>query len=529
MSMSAPRATAHTHNLAAKSQRPGAVAPRPSRRERPRLRVSPLAAYLLTFSLAYIAALVVPYAFADDYSYLGDKFLGTLWEKDLIHQIQWGRPTMEFLLQVAFGLMRDIGDLRYLRLVGVIGVALLAWMLYRALLAAGLTRVRALLAPFFICAMPPFQVYVGFAVTAVTVFATLLGGAALLMADRALDTWQAAAPLRRQPLLLGLGAIALFTLGLSLYPPAAMVFWVFAAIQLFVVDRSLSATARRFAAYLAFAAVPFACEFLLTRLLPLLLPANLPGSYRTQIVQDVGAKAVWFARGPLLDALNLGNLAVNVTVAAVVAAMVLVGLLLYFGGELPARLGKLAIALALVPLTYAPNLLAAQNLPSYRTQAGLDALLALYACLALFGYARAWKAQESAFGRRATTAALFGMALASVVLAGVNVTWEFVIPQEVEYQYVAQQLRAASQSNTDSVYFILACWCDNTAPVVRYDEFGLPSTSRYWVPIPMTYLVLRDIAPAKAHLRVIVADRAHPLSAYRGSYIINMHALKHLR
>ena len=499
-------------------------------RKGPRWWMSPLFGYLAAFLLIYAPALVVPYGYADDYYYLGRALRGTL-SSPLTAQVEWGRPTLALLLDVAYSLMRDVGDLRYLRLAGVLGVALLAWLLYRALLTAGLDRLQALLAPLFICAMPSFQVYVAWAIDAVALYAAALSGAALLIADRALDRWQTRQrPRRWQPLVLGLGAIGLFVLGLTLYQPTAMLFWVFAAICLFVVERSLVATARRFAAYLILAAVPLAVEYLLTKLLQLQFP-YYPGIVnRTQVVRDPVGKALWVVRIPLVNALNLSNLAANVTTAAVVAAFILIGLLLYFRGTLWARLGKLGIALALIPLSHAPSVLAAVNQNSYRTMPGLSALLALYACLAWFGYLRGWREQWGREGgRRIATAGLAVAAAASAALAGVNVAREFVIPQYIEYQYVVGQLRAAVRTPATSIYFVPACRCDSIAPLLVYDEFGVPSTSHTEVTKFLVYDILQEIAPSKAHLRFILASPSQPASNYPSGYVIDMRKLRSLQ
>jgi hypothetical protein len=509
-----------------------------------RAHAAALGGYLAVFLLAYAPALVVPYAFADDYAYLGDSLQGHLSQSEVALQIQWGRPTVGFLLQLAFGLMRDIGDLRYLRLVGVIGVALLAWLLYRALLAAGLARAWALVIPLIICAMPPFQVYVGFAETALNVFAALLGGVALLTADRALDTWQRTEHQRWLSLLLGLAAVGLVLLGLTLYPPATMVFWVFAAIRLFMVERSLVEVARRFVAYLVCMVIAFAGEYVLMKILALwvtfghvsvtdfmhaVLSTQPSGDSRTAVVQDKLGKVIWFVREPLVNALNLGKLPPTARMALIVGVLIMFGLLLYMRGGPWTRLGKLAVALAIVPLSYAPNLLAAENWASYRTEAGLTALVALYACLAFLGSMRAAEARLKLDSRRLCTATLLVGAAASVVLAGVTVTREFVIPQYVEYQYMVGRVRAAIRATTGTIYVIPACWCDSIAPVVIYDEFGLPSTAQPWVPQPMVYDILHEIAPAKIGLRVVLVNGTEPASAYRGGYVIDMRKLNALK
>ena len=78
--------------------------------------------------LCYVPVLLTPYAFSDDYTILAQALQGKTEVRAL--QIAQGRPVGALLTHLAFSAIRDIGEVRYLRLVGVLGIALVAWSLY---------------------------------------------------------------------------------------------------------------------------------------------------------------------------------------------------------------------------------------------------------------------------------------------------------------------------------------------------------------------------------------------------------------
>src|SRR4029453_673670 len=142
------------------------------------LRIKPLLAYLCLFPLIYAAGITVPYAFADDYSNLANTILGSNGE-EIRQQAEWGRPVIAILLHTSFSLMNGIGDLRYLRFVGVLGIGLLAWLFHRALVSAGVNGQIAFSLPVLICVMPPFQVFAAWSTGAYNVYGAIFAGLAL--------------------------------------------------------------------------------------------------------------------------------------------------------------------------------------------------------------------------------------------------------------------------------------------------------------------------------------------------------------
>jgi hypothetical protein len=263
---------------------------------------------------------------------------------------------------------------------------------------------------------------------------------------------------------------------------------------------------------------------------------------RTALVHHPLAKALWFIHEPLVNALNLWNLVPKISISLFITVFTLSGLLLFLPGKLLERGGKFLLALALVPLSYLPNLLVQEDGATYRTQVGLTSLLALYASFALLGWLsfalkanilqdalrkRQWSPRRLQLRLAATF--LIGGVLLGSVLAANNVTTYFVVPQAKELSIMASQLNSAALAQATSIYIIGCTADDSLAPVVRYDEFGLPSCSQFWAVRPMAYILLYEQHPTKIHLPIILVRPGNPINPPPGSLVIDMRTLKMYR
>jgi hypothetical protein len=91
---------------------------------------------------------------------------------------------------------------------------------------------------------------------------------------------------------------------------------------------------------------------------------------------------------------------------------------------------------------------------------------------------------------RAVAAVAVGGAFAvcGALIAAQNVTTLIVTPQSAELQLLRSQL--VEPRAPRRVVFVKPNWTDAAAPLVRYDEFGPPSTYFSWVPQPAVLLLL---------------------------------------
>ena len=165
--------------------------------------------------LAYASALHGgPFGVNDDYQYLQRVYTGTF---DPAHNEQtgMGRPAAAWMLEAAYLLCAgSVGNLVYLRLAGVAGVALLAVALYRTLRRSGQGERAALAVAAAVAFSPASGVYAAWAAAFLSPYALIL----CLLAGSLLQG-RAAGPARRR--LRAAGAAGLILLACTLWQAAA--------------------------------------------------------------------------------------------------------------------------------------------------------------------------------------------------------------------------------------------------------------------------------------------------------------------
>ena len=374
--------------------------------------------------LATYALLVfVPFGVTDDYTNLYLNQNGEVWSWASIGS---GRPLLAVFVAAGFSAVRRIGDLRYLRLIALIGVALVAVQLYAAMVRAGWDRWVAGGGAYLACVTPPFQCFAAWAICFSVPLALAMSVAGHRLAVRA---WEA--PRRAA---LTAGAVVLVAAAGMTYQPAMLIYVVPLAIDWL---RPGGPPPRSFARLVwsgAVLAAGIAIAFIAYKV-GLALYGSTVDSARTQLTGDILGKLEFFVTGPLIDALNLWLLWPSTTVALVVAAAIVAGLVLVTPGPPLRRLGSLGVAAGLLLLSYLANLAAGESWGSYRTQIALSPLVVVYALLAVQGFLRSR-------APRALAALVTAGAVAAGLLAFDHVNAYYADPQMLELRLMRGQLRA---------------------------------------------------------------------------------------
>ena len=492
--------------------------------------------FLAVFLASFAPVLVADYGFSVDYARLTDH-PHTRPGMSLIE----GRPISALFWQLTLRAVTDVEHLRYLRLVGVLGIALLAWSLFQALTHAGWSRFPSACVAVIACAALPFQVYAAWASCAPYPLAALAAGFAFALCERGFE-----APCQRSRRLAAAGAILALAAAFAVYQPAAMFFWVFAAAALLKPDTASRDMLRRLGWYCAIVFAGMLAGFAMYRLGLFLIPG---ASTWSGFVQDLPAKAVWFlsvylpnavsffAPSPswllapeaggelsvdlyrgisgalhrlnihLLPPLDQASLALSgagrlsflhklldALIAWGILACIGGGLWRYFQGDRGERLRKCAIAGSFLVLASLPSLVVAEQNSSYRTMPAPASLVVVFAYLALRGYA----------GRAAASVrahAVLGVAAAAcAVSAAWHVHAYIVAPQIRELALMRSALERADLSRIQGIHVVRPPWSQRKtlAPLI-WRELGHPSShyGRH-----MAVLLLRELAPEHADLPV---------------------------
>ncbi len=469
--------------------------------------------------LCYLPALITPYALSDDYAVLSAfRFgVGASFEREI--RIASGRPVLAFLADLFFRFIPNIGGLRYVRLLSLIFVALLAWSIYQAAKSTGHDRRTGFLVAVIVVTLPPFQILMSWASNASYFLAALTAGAALYGAEWALRTQTPSHKWR-----LVAASILLMLLAITNFQPGAMFFWVFAVLVMFKPSATASGAVRRLLWYGGIAAAGLVLGFLVYKL-GMLKYGYLESPMRSHLSSDPLAKVNWFVQLPVRDALNLIKLNPSSGVAIGVGVFVSAGLMLYFQGGLGERLCKYALALVVVPLSYLPNLVVAENWSSYRTQIALTPLILVYCYFALCGYTRLLLSRRAA--EQVLIAVLSLSAVTSVLVAAYNMQTYFAIPQMIELALMRSQIASGDLAVARSIYIIGAQ--DSIAPLERYDEFGVPFSAAFWGASSAAYLLLHEVHPVQDSIPIQVAPVEGPINPPPDALVVDMRKLAYFR
>jgi hypothetical protein len=496
-------------------------------------------ATLLVIALAILAvfapALTARYAFSDDYPllYMADHLGSNPWFGSNVFDATAvsGRPLAGLLDQFFFSAAGTIDNLWTVRLVGILGIVALAVFLHWALVRSGIPSSVAALIAVLICTQPAFVVFGSWATLFNVPYAAILGGGASLLIGAALDDRE-----RWRDRLVG--ATAVLVAALFVYQSAAMFFWIFLAIGL-VGIRNDSARAKRLVrAHLAVGVVALAVAYVTTKVLIHMIGSSAPNASRSTLVHDLVGKARWFVDSQLYHSLSLFDLTPSPWLAVAVAVVAVAGMYLLLRREAIRPLPVLAFAAALMPLSFLPSLVVAENSPTYRVEVALTSLIALYFSLGAVGL---WLTTRDRLRLHVSGTALLradrlalaaGIAFVAVsgALAARNVFSLMVEPQSTELRVMRSQV-AALPSRLPQVGFVQLSWYQGLTSRWYSDELGLSSSARPWVPEPAVDLILREEGrlPPAASRPVVDIIPWQTTTPPTNEPVINLRVLEQLR
>ncbi|WP_143296281.1 hypothetical protein [Acetobacter okinawensis] len=447
-------------------------------------------AYLAFFSIVYITSLTTVYGFADDYAYIAAAHTQLL---DLLSMMtQGGRPVYAVLSCIYID-VTHVSDLCWIRLFSLAGIAALSTLFMKHLKEnSQFSSSVCIIFAACIGLMPAFQVYAAWSVTAGYTWAAFLAGLSYrLVQHNSKQQWQR---LFFSFLLLGLA--------ICTYQPSAMMYWVFAGTAWLASDKPLPTRKVMFITCAVMAGA-LILDFIATKTLPSLIFHTAPSMNRTALVSDIREKCTWFLLKALRNALDLPYAKGSTLLSILVLIFIVSGFALHYRASKYFNYQKVFICIFLVPLSYLPNLVVQENWAAYRTQSALTSLLLLYFTMALWSWLNTIKASHY------MTSCMSIMLVLCAWTAHSDVKNGFAKPQSTELHLTAHYLSQINNlKNASSIYFVLARREETLAPFLRYDEFGLPSSSQVWVPKNLVWVLLN--AQHAPNLATVTTARVGP-------------------
>lgn len=396
---------------------------------------------------------------------------------------------LEGFLRVGYGaLVHSVRDLGILRFMSIVNLSLTGVICFHWVLRYLRNPWCAFLFTVLIFTLPPFESVVSSATLTFISQAVLLAAAATIFAAKALEAPSFKALLQRRA---AIAAIFLLVCALMTYQPAAMFYWVWAA--LFILTGIKKAESRRlrnlfligFSAIIIYAAI--------VGILKGFWVVKESDYYNIRnITTDWVAKARWFIQFPFKDSLNLWNIFPSTANAAAALGFILLMYavaLFKADKEVVRKIQAGLIFFVLVILSFLPNLAAAFNFPWYRSCVALTPVILIMLLWAVkAGISYLFKSRQEMI----LTVLLAVVCIGGMLQAYRNVLWYRVSPSTVEFQTVLAHLKAQDITRVHTVQFLLPLKALHL-PEFRYDEFVILCSSFQHNVAAMVKCALREL------------------------------------
>ena len=435
-------------------------------------------------------------AHSDDY------WLLWLWRHDpaevaRLHMVQ-GRPLTAWLWHIGWQELQSTGDLWQPRLLSAIGVGLLSLAIYVSLRRLGYMPDFALAVAAAAALLPTFAVYASWAVCWLYPYACLTALAAFWITESAGGHWLW---LRAGFALPAVGALAA---AFCIYQPAAL-FYVVPLMFLVASDRWTNLPKRE-VLILAIHVLVLLAAIGAAALVYQALAENLQelaAARRATFTRDPVWKIGRFILQPLGQSSVLFFFLNDWSKPEMAGILVPIfgiwipwGLYLRFGGTPAARGIRVALLLALVPLSYLPNLLIASDDFAYRTRPGIAVAVLFLLVASTSGILRHFVVDRE---RRAHVACggIIAAIATGFLLFQHHVAEFYLIPTQLECTVIRSEVlrELRREPMPQKVVFVMARHKQPVATRFIYYEMGYASSSLPWTCEGMVGLALVELAP----------------------------------
>ena len=452
------------------------------------------AAILTALFIAYFPAVHGYYLHTDDYFW--SSFGGFSRAAILTFMTAVGRP-LTGLIYCAFGAVKTMNGMNFLRALSIVNLAALGLLTYRSLRKELLIAPAALAAAVALLTTPPFATAVGFLSTAPYALAATVAALAFVLVsekvigNRARSKW-------------GFLALAwsLLIVSLALYQPGALFYVSLAAVSTFLADplRFYRDRLRKLALHGAILAA--ACGVYYWAWRAWLQHARVPllGKYDArQFSADIHKGAVWFVRTPLVEASNLWFVRPMLGVSILVGCVILAALCLQYSPASGARgiagvLGKAAVLVAMLPITYGVSLASYMPSAEYRTYTAMEGALVL---LFMISLGRAMAAASRWIPPRFAALAMATVAVAGICAAHVTIRRYFTAPDSTEFHFVKDQIDRYRRTAGAGFTMIHVIGVRRPVAAVQRNELGEPSLRHGPNLRPIVTAALRELGIAR--------------------------------
>ena len=407
--------------------------------------------------------------------------------------IDQGRPLLACLENFYWSFVPTVSAASLIRVLAAAHIAIGGSLFFFVLKKNRVPPLHAALLTCLLVSLPGYQSKIVAGLGASTTLALVLAMVAALVCH-SVERWFAAGH-RLRDIVLAIVVFSLLFASLFIYQPFTMTFWgTLAAPLLFRREEGRSSWKDRIVVPLLLCGLAMGLYFVYLRLTPHLLETQVGEQFRSHdthlLATSPGHKLAWFT-GTVLPILfnlwhlkptvvctfNHWHLKLTVPFTSVTILLVVLGLLVRWlrsaalrtpGGRwrrvLDATLREAALV-ALVLLSFSPNLLSGGEVVATRTMVGLyvAVLLVLYAAMVdIFALLPAEKYRETAVRAVLAAAAFYG-----TIVAQTN-AFDFAHAESAEYAVIKSLLAQPNFAQVQAIHFT---YLVNPRP--EYDEWGV--------------------------------------------------------
>lgn len=346
--------------------------------------------------ISFIAILTVTYiSVIQNYYFIVDDYFSVFDERHF-DQVRAGRFLSKVLINEIWSYIKSSptieSGVRVIRFTGIIGIALLAHVIFNIFKTFRFKTEHAFLISILICTLPSIQTLISDLQVITAIYSAVLAALSSLLLFKVV--FKENSKKISYTIIAVLFAIILLISALCIYQPPAMIFWSMAVIPLYRLRNEdlIRKWRMPFITYFSIGIVSMAIYFLIIKIVHLSTHTNMPQRGAIIDLTMIKWKVKWFLLSPLVNSLNLWNISPTYTLGSIVGIIILAGLLL---GLKQAVLQaakerrfelilnhsqRMFLIMCIMPLSLLPSLVIIESWATYRTLLALEATI----CILLF-------------------------------------------------------------------------------------------------------------------------------------------------
>jgi hypothetical protein len=477
-----------------------------------------LTVIIISILVTYSSAIFIPFGMPDDYAHAA-RYLQSGSPQNLLSSgPREGRIFQGLLLFLAYRPTK-ISDFAHYRLISIGGFILLTILIYSVLRR----HEKEIVALFFALScifLLPFLSWLAWGVLLFVPYAACIGGLAAIITYHGFTV-----EILKYKVLVWFSGVCLFWIALNIYQPAAMFYWVFSGILLLADNPGFVSQLKKSIIIIGLGCASLAFAFTTMKIVQSITGYS---AERTSLTTDIIEKLRWFVLEPLQTTLNFYALVPLKYLPFLTGGIILIGLFLYFHGDVIRKLLSLLLILVFVILSYIPNLVIIENWGSYRTLAGVSVLLLFFLFTAIKTLLQLLAKAEIRFLNLEKLGiwALGLVFIFSLLTAHYRMLHYFALPAYIEHRFLKNELIKGLREETKRIILIRANWGDSVAKTLRYDEFGIQSAFTPWASSSLVKVILEEIDPGLMDIPIKFFNPEQFLQERYGDLIIDMRQLR---